>query len=172
MNHDKEMESRVEYLRTRLGGIQIHATPDLVSDLKIPAFGGMRPLSSIAEIRANYDRIVIRLYDRHTATTVERVIRVELGLVVTCKGDELMVFAPPPSEERRDELVKIARAWSEEERVKVRQIRRTAMDKAKAAGHSVKRIQESTDLNINAINVLLKNKETDIVGGKQKLRLR
>ena len=81
---------------------------------------------------------------------------------------------PPLTEERRVELVKLCKGYAEEARVAIRNIRRDANEKYKAAekDHEISQddmhraegeIQKMTDSHIGEIDEILAHKEEEIM---------
>lgn len=165
MNYQKLMQERVAHLRDRFAGIQIGATTALVDDIPIPNFEKLSPLHTIADVTANRLCVSIRPHDPRLTTVISKLVALHTGISTSTNNGYVIFYVPSPSMDYRHELVRKANSFAEEERVKIRQIRKKANDLAKANGHGTKKIQECTDLNINAINDLLKIKEIDIIRG-------
>lgn len=100
-------------------------SPALVEDLKISYFEQEVPLKQLGSIAAMPPRdIVITLWDASGAETVANAIRdTKRGYNPTVKGASLYITLPPLSEERREELIKLAKAVGEKFRIELRQIR-------------------------------------------------
>ena len=97
-----------------------------------------------------------------------------LGVTPLNDGRVIRVPIPELSEERRKEIVKVARRQSEEARVAVRNIRREANDAVKALqkggkitederDQALTDIQKNTDGHIGKIDTEVKNKESELM---------
>jgi ribosome recycling factor len=89
-------------------------------------------------------------------------------------GKVIRINIPPLTEERRQELVKVAKNEAEQGRVAIRNIRRDANDELKKAQKSggiseddekrgTDRVQKLTDSYIQEIDGALENKEKEIL---------
>ena len=89
-------------------------------------------------------------------------------------GKVIRIAIPPLTEERRKELVKVAKGKAEEARVAIRNIRRDGNDEIKGAekaGHvsedvskrALEDVQKITDEYIDKMNKLLESKEVEIM---------
>jgi ribosome recycling factor len=116
----------------------------------------------------------VQVWDRSMVKAVEKAIRTApLGLNPAVDGTLIRVPLPELSQERRNELVKVAHKYAEQARVAVRNVRRDGMDGLKRLerdGHVSTddaqlwsdEIQSITDKHIQTINHLLESKEKDI----------
>ena len=76
--------------------------------------------------------ITIQPWDRGAFGAVEKaILKSDLGLNPVNDGKILRVTIPPLTEERRKELVKIAKKYTEESKVAIRNVRRDANDALK-----------------------------------------
>lgn len=117
----------------------------------------------------------VQVWDKGLVKAVEKAIRTaDLGLNPSVEGNLIRVPIPELSEERREELVKVAARYAEAARVAVRNVRRDGMeqlkklekdgDLSKDQHHkSAEQVQELTDAEIKQINDLLAAKEAEIM---------
>ena len=112
-------------------------------DVLVHSYGSTSKLKQLAMITTPQPRlIVIQPFDPSTISDIERAIREsKLGINPAVDGRLIRLPIPELSEERRKELAKLAAHMAEEARVRIRQIRREAMEKIKAA-HKAKEITE------------------------------
>lgn len=98
----------------------------------------------------------------------------DLGLNPNTAGTVIRVPMPPLTEERRKDLVKVARHEAENSRVAVRNIRRDANTDLKnavkdklisedAERKSVEQVQKLTDQYVKEVDALLEQKEKDLL---------
>ncbi len=102
----------------------------LVEDLMVNYYGSTTPLKQVATIATpEATLITITPWDKGMLTTIEATIR-ESGrnLNPSSDGSTIRVSLPPMSQERREEMVKLAHKMAEEARVSLRNIRKDAWE--------------------------------------------
>lgn len=167
------MTKAVSALKTELGKIRTgRATTALLDTIMVDAYQSRLPLNHLATVSAPEPRLLtIQPWDISQTEAIEKAIRTsDLGLTPTNDGKLIRIQIPPLSEERRKELVKLVKKVGEEARVSIRMIRRDANDllKNETLAEDMKRklqekIQKMTDEQIKQIDVLLENKEKDLL---------
>jgi len=102
------------------------------------------------------------------------ILGANLGVTPMNDGRVIRIVIPELSEERRKDLVKVAKRMSEEARVAVRNIRREANEQIKALqkngkitederDHGLTQIQKDTDSSIAKIDATLASKEKEVM---------
>jgi ribosome recycling factor len=142
----------------------------------VPAYGSDMPLNQVATVSVPEPRMLsVQVWDKGLVKAVEKAIRTaDLGLNPSVEGNLIRVPIPELSEERREELVKVAARYAEAARVAVRNVRRDGMeqlkklekdgDLSKDQHHkSSEQVQELTDAEIKQINDMLAAKEAEIM---------
>ena len=177
LDAEDKMEKSATVLREQLSGLRTgKASPALVENVQVPYYGTMTRLREMANISTPEPRlIVIQPYDPSSLGEIEKAI-LGANLGVTPIGDGRIVRVPIPelNQERRQEMVKVARRTAEEARVSVRNVRREANDAAKALerdgkiseddrDQALQEIQKATDTVIDGIDEILKDKEAEIM---------
>ena len=111
------------------------ATTALVDDIKADYYGTATPISQMASVAVPDSRTLsIQPWDKGGLAAVEKaILKSDLGLTPINDGKIIRISIPPLTEERRKELVKVARKYSEETKVAVRNVRRDANDSLKKA---------------------------------------
>lgn len=174
----ERMEKALETVRSDFAKLRTgKATPALLDGIRIDYYGTPTPLKQVANISAPEPRLlVVQPWERNMLAEIERaIIKSDLGLNPTNDGIVIRIPIPQLSEERRRELVKIAKKNAEEGRVAVRNIRRDVnerLKKAEKAGeisedesrNAQEDIQKLTDEYIKKIDDLLASKEKEIMG--------
>ncbi len=172
----KRMDGAVDVLRKELQGLRTgRASASLLEPIMVPAYGSELPLNQVGTINVPEPRMLsVQVWDRGMVKAVEKAIRIApLGLNPAVDGTLIRVPLPELSQERRNELVKVAHKYAEQARVAVRNVRRDGMDGLKRMerdGHVSTddvdlwsdEIQSLTDTHIQTINHLLEAKEKDI----------
>ncbi len=173
----KRMDGAVEVLRRELAGLRAgRASTSLLEPVVVEAYGTEMPLNQVATVSAPEPRLLtVQVWDRGLVKAVEKAIRnAGLGLNPMTDGNLVRVPLPELSEERRQELVRVAHKYAEQARVAVRNVRRDAIDTLRRMlrdgeisedeFHRLQeRVQKLTDEHVGAINRLLEQKERDIL---------
>ncbi len=139
---DDRMHKAVEALRDHLGGIRTgRASTGLIERVVVDYYGTETPLQQLAGIAAPEARLlVVTPWDKGSMKAIEKSLRAsDLGLNPMSDGQVLRIAIPALTEERRRDLVKIAKRNIEEAHVAVRNIRRDAM-------HMLKELDDSGDI--------------------------
>ena len=174
---EEKMEKAVAVAKDDLASVRTgRATPNMFSRVLVDYYGSMTPINQLASINVPEARMaVIKPYDASQLKAVEKAIRdSDLGLNPSNDGQIIRVVIPQLSEERRREMVKVARGKGEDARVTIRSIRRKAMDElhrivrdGEAGEDEVtraeKELQSATDRYVHQIDDLVKHKETELL---------
>jgi len=109
------------------------ATTALVDDISVDYYGTPTPISQLASVSVPDSRtITIQPWDKGAFGSVEKAIMAsDLGLNPVNDGKIIRIAIPPLTEERRKELVKVAKKYTEDCKVAVRNIRRDMNDSLK-----------------------------------------
>lgn len=109
------------------------ASTSLVEDIKVDYYGTPTAISQLASVSVPDSRsITIQPWDRGSFSLVEKaILRSDLGLTPINDGKIIRINIPPLTEDRRKDLVKVARKNTEEAKVALRNIRRDANDALK-----------------------------------------
>jgi ribosome recycling factor len=121
------MEKTIETLDGELGGLRTgRASPALVERLEVTYYGTTMPLNQLATIATPEPRqITIRPWDQKSIQAIEKAILAsDLGMTPSNDGTAIRLVVPRLTEERREELIKIASRRVEEARVAIRNVRR------------------------------------------------
>lgn len=173
----KRMDGALGVLKQELQGLRTgRASASLLEPVQVSAYGGTMPLNQVATVSVPEPRlIVVNVWDRALASAVEKAIRdANLGLNPQTEGQVIRVPIPALSQERRQELVKVAHKYAEQARVSIRNVRRDAMDKLKKMekDHEIsedehrswsEKIQSLTDVHVKEADTLLAAKEKDVM---------
>lgn len=111
------------------------ASPTLVENIVIPAYGGTQPLKvlELATIHVqDNSTLIIAPFDRSITSEIEKGISAaNVGLNPIVDRDVLRINLPPLTEERRLEFVKLIKQKAESSKVSIRQMRHDGMEDAK-----------------------------------------
>ncbi len=171
------MNGAVDVLHQEFGGLRTgRAAISLLEPITVEAYGSEMPMNQVGTISVPEPRMLsVQVWDKGLVKAVEKAI-MESGLGLNPSSDGQLVRVPIPSltEERRQELVKVAHKYAEDARVAVRNVRRHAMDDLKNAEKEgsiskdlhhdqAAEIQELTDQYVGKIDEALSNKEQEIM---------
>ena len=169
----KAIESlKREYSRLRTG----RASISLLDGIRVSYYDTPTPLNQMASLAVPEPRlIVIQPWDKTAIEDIEKaILKSELGLTPINDGKVIRISIPPLTEERRKELVKVARKMSEENKVAIRNIRRDANEMLKDLKkekditeddlyRSQEEVQKTTDQFISQVDELCATKEKEIL---------
>jgi len=161
-----------EFASVRTG----RASPALLDRIVVDYYGAQTPLRQLATINAPEARLLtVQPYDQSSIKAIERAImESDVGLTPSNDGRLIRLTVPELNEERRRELVKVARHIAEDGRVAIRNIRRDTMhdlrelrdggDVGADDEHRAEvELQKVTDERIAELDALLKGKESEIL---------
>jgi ribosome recycling factor len=126
-----KMERAIESYRVELSKLRTgRATVTIFDDVKADYYGTPTPITQMANISAPEPRLInIQPFDISQLGAIEKaIIQSDLGLTPTNDGKLIRISIPSLTEERRKDLVKVAKKYSEECRVSIRNSRRDAND--------------------------------------------
>jgi ribosome recycling factor len=172
-----KMEKAVQVLRKDLLTIRAgRANPALLDKVAVEYYGTEMPINQMANISTPDPRtLAIQPWDKSALGEIERaILKSDLGLTPTNDGNVIRITIPPLTEERRNELVKVARKMGEEAKVAIRNVRRDANDEIKklekngeipedAARRGQEEIQKLTDRFIKEIDQVVAAKEKEMM---------
>ena len=174
---ERRMEGALTSLSKEFQGLRTgRASTQLLDSVNVEAYGALMPISQIATVSVPEPRMLsVQVWDKENIKIVEKAIRdSNLGLNPQVDGQLLRIPLPDLSEERRQELSKIAAKYAENAKIAVRNVRRDGMDTSKKMEKDGdisqddrhiydEEIQTITDNNINKIDELLSSKEVEIM---------
>jgi len=144
---EEGMEKAVDFMVHEFHSIRTgKASPALVENLDVLAYGTMMKLKALALITAPEPRLlVIQPFDGATVRDIERAINESrIGINPQVDGKIIRIPIPELSEERRRDLAKTVNQLAEEGRVRIRSCRRAGMDAAK-------KLEKSGDLSEDSL---------------------
>ncbi|MFU8813254.1 MAG: ribosome recycling factor [Balneolaceae bacterium] len=171
------MVEAVSFCKKEFGHIRAgKASPSILDGVKVNYYGSQTPLNQLATIGAPEARLLTVIpYDKSSMEHIEKAIMASgLGLNPNNDGSIIRIPLPLLSEERRKELVKVARDVAEKARISIRNTRRDANDEIKktvqdeslpedSRFEAEEEIQSLTDANIAKVDELLEVKESEIM---------
>lgn len=174
---EEKMDSAVEHAKEEFAAIRTgRATPAMFSKIVVDYYGVPTPVTQMASVGVPEPRMVIvKPYDASQLGPIERAIRdSDLGVNPNNEGTQLRIHLPQMTEERRREMIKVARGKAEDGRVAIRNVRRKAkdqIDKLVKDGETgedegrraEKELDDLTHRYVAVIDELLKHKEAELL---------
>jgi ribosome recycling factor len=161
-----------DYSRLRTG----RASLSLLDGIRVSYYNTPTPLNQMASLAVPEPRlIVIQPWDKSVIGEIEKaILKSELGLTPMNDGKVIRIAIPPLTEERRKDLVKVARKMAEETKVAVRNIRRDGNELLKEFKQekeiteddlyrSQEEVQKITDQFISQVDEVCAAKEKEIL---------
>ncbi len=169
------MDDIMSFLKRDLDSISTgRANPALLDTVRVEAYGEFMSLLQVASISTpDASTITVQAWDKSMVKPIEKaILNSNLGFNPMIDGQVLRIVIPKLSEERRRDLVKLAKKYGEDKKVAVRNSRRDVLDDfkkrekelgaSKDDAHSFADvIQKLTDEYVKKIDdaVLVKEKE-------------
>ncbi|MBR7141994.1 MAG: ribosome recycling factor [Clostridia bacterium] len=133
---ESKMKKTLEVFSSEMASIRAgRANPAVLDKLTVDYYGAPTLISQLASVSVVEARtLAIQPWDSSVLKLIEKAIQTsDIGINPQNDGKVIRLVFPPLTEERRKDLVKGLRKTAEEAKVSVRNIRRDAVDKAKAA---------------------------------------
>ncbi len=173
----ERMAKSVESTTNQFGTVRTgRANPQILDRVMVDYYGAQTPLRQLATISAPEARMLtVTPYDQSGMKMIEKAIRdSDLGLNPSNDGKIMRLSVPELTEDRRRELVKVARTIAEEGRIGIRNVRRDVMhdlrelkSEGELGADEEKRaegeLQKLTDEKVAELDALLKQKEAEIL---------
>ena len=124
-------EKAKEALKRELSKLRTgRAHAGMLDTLRVEYYGSVTPISQMATVNAPEPRLItVKPWDKSQVQAVEKAIREsDLGLNPQTDGEVIRIPIPALSEERRRDLVKVAKKHGEDCKVSVRKARHEALD--------------------------------------------
>ncbi len=173
------MEKAVEAVRSNFTKLRTgKATPALLDSVMVNYYGSAMPIKQVANISAPEPRLlVIQPWEKNMLGEIEKAIqKSDMGFNPANDGIVIRIPIPQLTEERRKDLVKIAKKDAEEGKIAIRNVRRDANEQLKKSEKASEisedqmhdgqaDIQKLTDDYVKKIDDILDLKEKEIMGG-------
>jgi ribosome recycling factor len=177
LNAEEHMEKTLGVTHDEFTSIRSgKASPDLVNNIPVEAYGSHMKLKELAAITTPDPRmILIQPWDAANVDPIRKAIdESKIGITPIIDGKLIRLPIPALSQERRQELVKTIKRIAEEGRIAIRNSRRHAIEQLKSSQKSnqisedeikstEKEIQKLTDQYIQKIDQLLAAKEAELM---------
>ncbi len=169
----EQMDNSIKFLEKELLNIRAgKANPNMLSSVKVDYYGSLTPLNQIANVNTpDSQTLSIQPWEKDKLEDIEKGILVSnLGFNPMNNGESIIISIPPLTEERRKELVKVAKSEAENAKVSIRNTRKDANNEIRKSDVSDDMksnyeidIQEATDKYISRIDTIFSAKEKEIL---------
>ena len=172
-----KMERAISHLEKEFQSIRTsRANLNMLDSIFVEAYGGKTPLNQLGNISVpDSSTLSIQVWDGSLIKNIEKaLLDSQLGINPQTNGSLIRLPIPKLSEERRDELSKVASQYSENSKVVIRNIRREFLDLKKVQKKNAEitedelktssnEVQKITDNYIKKIDIILESKKNDIL---------
>ena len=174
---DNKMEKAISHLEKEFQSIRTsRANLNMLDNIFVEAYGGKTPLNQLGNISVpDSSTLSIQVWDGSLIKNIEKaLLDSQLGINPQTNGSLIRLPIPKLSEERREELSKVASQYSENSKVVIRNIRREFLDLKKVQKKNAEitedelktssiEVQKMTDNYIKKIDIILESKKNDIL---------
>ncbi|MCI5704650.1 MAG: ribosome recycling factor [Oscillospiraceae bacterium] len=133
---DIKMQKTIEVVMSDFASVRAgRANAAVLDKITVDYYGTPTPINQVAAISSPDPRsLMIQPWDSSLLKAIEKAIQVsDLGINPQNDGKVIRLLFPQLTEERRKELTKQVKKYAENGKIAVRNIRRDAMEKLKAA---------------------------------------
>lgn len=174
---ERRMQGALEAVKREFGTIRTgRANPSILDRIEVEVYGSRMPLRSVANVGVPEPRLLtVTPFDPNSIKQIDRAIEnADIGLNPQNDGKIIRLPIPELTEERRHELIRLARSMAEEGRVSIRNVRRDEVrdvhelrkegeisedDERRAETE----LQNLTDDYVHRIDALLTDKESELL---------
>lgn len=170
---NESMNNAIKHFEKQLQNIRAgKASPVMLGSVQVEYYGSQVPLTQVANVNTVDARTLsVQPWEKSLITEIEKgILKANLGFNPMNNGESVIINVPPLTEERRRDLVKVAKAEAEEAKISVRNDRKNANNEAKALDLTEDLlkiaeadIQKLTDTYIEKIDQILVIKEKEIM---------
>jgi len=170
-----KMDDTMNSLKRDMDSISTgRASPALLDAIRVEVYGSLMPISQVGSVSVpEATTLSVQVWDRENVKAVEKaIINANLGFNPLVDGMTLRISIPKLSEERRRDMVKLAKKYGEDKKIALRNIRRDVLDDfkkhekdlGKDQSHSFTDIiQKITDEFVKKVDDVIAVKEKDLM---------
>lgn len=174
---EKRMDGSIEKMNKDFAGLRTgRASASILDPVMVDAYGQKMPLNQLANVAAPEPKLItVSIWDKSMVGPVDKAVReAGLGLNPVIDGQNLRIPMPDLNEERRRDLVKVAKGYAEDAKVAIRHVRRDGMEHLKKAEKdgeigqdesraTADKVQKMTDEKTSLVDSTLATKEAEIM---------
>ncbi len=171
------LDKAVRHLEVEFSKLQVwRANPSLLDDVRVEQYGDLQPLQNLATVwTLDAQTLSIKPWDKTLIHPIEKAISdAGLGLNPQSMADSIMIKIPQLTEERRRDIVKIAKKLLEEAKIAIRNVRWDIVKDIKNAENDKEisedekkdlesKLQDSVNEANKKVDETFKKKEEDIM---------
>jgi ribosome recycling factor len=166
----ESMELSINHLEKELLNIRAgKANPIMLNSVMVEYYGTPTPLNQVANVNTPDGRtLTIQPWEKTLLPEIEKgILQANLGFNPMNNGESLIINVPPLTEERRKELVKLAKAEAENAKVAIRNARKEANNDIKKTDSS-EDLQKNAEIDIQELTDQFIKKVDAVFGAKEK----
>jgi len=176
MDTEDSMQKAISHMEVELIKIRAgKANPNMLDGIHVDYYGAPTLISQVANITILDARTLsIQPWEKKMLAAIEKsIMQANIGITPQNDGNQIRLFLPPLTEERRRELFKKASGEGEHAKIAIRNIRRDSIESIKkllkdglsedAAKDAEKAVQDSTDKYIALVEKHLAAKEKEMM---------
>ncbi|HSY61793.1 MAG TPA: ribosome recycling factor [Cytophaga sp.] len=173
---ESSMKKAINHLEAELTKIRAgKANPSMIDGIFVEYYGNPTPISQVANVTILDARTIsIQPWEKNMLQAIEKsILQANIGITPQNDGNQIRLFLPPLTEERRRELFKRASGEGEHSKVAIRNIRRDAIEEIKrlqkeglskdVAADAEESVQQTTDKYISLVDKHLAAKEKEMM---------
>ena len=142
---NSKIQKSFEALKSQFAGLRTgKANPAMVDGIKVEYYGCPTPIKNLGTISTPEARqIKITPFDPTVLPEMNKaILAANLGVTPQSDGKVLRITVPELNEERRKEIVKVAKTQAEAQKVAMRNVRRDGMDYVKKLKKKSKKLKK------------------------------
>jgi ribosome recycling factor len=177
LDAEEKMEKAVTVAKDDFGSIRTgRATPAMFNKILVDYYGALTPVNQLASLGVPEPRMaIVQPYDKSSLGAIETAIRnSDLGVNPTNDGAMIRIVFPQLSQERRKDLIKVAKTKAEDAKISIRNIRRKAKDELDRmvkdgetgeddVARAEKELDKLTAHYVGSVDELLRHKESELL---------
>lgn len=174
---EEKMDGAIAHAKEEFGTIRTgRVSAAIFAKILVDYYGTPTPLPQLASIGTPEPRMaIIKPYDPSQIAAMEKAVRdSDLGVNPANEGTQLRIVLPQMTEERRRDMIKLARHKAEEARIAIRNVRRKAkeeLDRIVRDGEAgeddgrraERELDDLTHRQVAHIDEILKHKEAELL---------
>ena len=177
LDAEEKMDKAVTVAKDDFGSIRTgRATPAMFNKILVDYYGALTPVNQLASLGVPEPRMaIVQPYDKSSLGAIETAIRnSDLGVNPTNDGAMIRIVFPQLSQERRKDLIKVAKTKAEDAKISIRNIRRKAKDELDRmvkdgetgeddVARAERELDKLTAQYVGSVDELLRHKESELL---------
>ena len=168
---EEAMENAIKHLEKQFVNIRAgKASPAMLGSVMVNYYGAQTPLNQVSNVNTPDGRtITVQPWEKSMLQEIEKGIQIaNLGFNPMNNGETIIINVPPLTEERRRDLVKQAKAESEDAKIGIRSARKDANTEIKKLDHVSEDLQKNAEIDVQEMTDKYVRKVDQIFEVKEK----